>query len=632
MTVPVGGSATCTINNVDQPAQLTLVKTVTNNNGGTAVPTDWTLAAAGPTPISGTTGSVAVTNAPVSAGTYTLSESGGPAGYASAGWTCSTSGSTVVTSVTVPVGGSATCTINNVDQPAQLTLIKTVTNNNGGTAVPTDWTLAAAGPTPISGTTGSVAVTNAPVSAGTYTLSESGGPAGYASAGWTCSTSGSTVVTSVTVPVGGSATCTINNVDQPAQLTLIKTVTNNNGGTAVPTDWTLAAAGPTPISGTTGSVAVTNAPVSAGTYTLSESGGPAGYASAGWTCSTSGSTVVTSVTVPVGGSATCTINNDDIAGTWTISKASNPTSGSTVQPGDVITYTVTARKLTGVDPVNVVVNDDLSNVLNNATFVEGSISATTGTATLSGTTLAWTIPTLSGTQTVSYQVKVNAGAYGVSIGNVVTSPGSTPCVPPLGESAAAASVRALLAPPAIAALAADDPADCTTTTHDTPAWSLAKSSDPASGSTVPVGSTITYTLVATNTYGPPVTGAIAIDDLTAVLAHGTLVAVPDGATLAGTFLTWQIPTLAAKGDTATLTYQVKLNSDAYNVTVKNVATPGPGGTCTTCTTNHQTPPPGVVPPELPKTGADLLPVLWWAGLLLLLGTAALVLSRRRRVV
>ena len=34
--------STCTINNNDQPAQLTLVKTVTNDNGGTAVPTAWT--------------------------------------------------------------------------------------------------------------------------------------------------------------------------------------------------------------------------------------------------------------------------------------------------------------------------------------------------------------------------------------------------------------------------------------------------------------------------------------------------------------------------------------------------------------------------------------------------------------
>ena len=54
--LPLDTSATCTINNNDQPAHLTLVKTVTNDNGGTAVPTAWTLAAAGPTPISGATG------------------------------------------------------------------------------------------------------------------------------------------------------------------------------------------------------------------------------------------------------------------------------------------------------------------------------------------------------------------------------------------------------------------------------------------------------------------------------------------------------------------------------------------------------------------------------------------------
>ena len=35
----LGQSATCTITNDDQPAQLTLVKTVTNDNGGTALPT-----------------------------------------------------------------------------------------------------------------------------------------------------------------------------------------------------------------------------------------------------------------------------------------------------------------------------------------------------------------------------------------------------------------------------------------------------------------------------------------------------------------------------------------------------------------------------------------------------------------
>ena len=127
-------------------------------------------------------------------------------------------------------------------------------------------------------------MTNAPVNAGTYTLSESGGPAGYTAGAWSC-TGGHpdrrVVWCCRSAPV---ATCTINNNDQAAHLTLVKTVTNDNGGTAVPTAWTLAAAGPTPITGATGSAAVTNAQVNAGTYTLSESGGPAGYAAGAWSC------------------------------------------------------------------------------------------------------------------------------------------------------------------------------------------------------------------------------------------------------------------------------------------------------------------------------------------------------------
>ena len=74
-------------------------------------------------------------------------------------------------------------------------------NDNGGTAVPTAWTLAAGGPTPISGTSGSTAVTNAPVNAGTYTLAETGGPAGYTAGPWTC-TGGTVTGATVVVPVG----------------------------------------------------------------------------------------------------------------------------------------------------------------------------------------------------------------------------------------------------------------------------------------------------------------------------------------------------------------------------------------------------------------------------------------------
>src|SRR5207342_1489624 len=187
---------------------------------------------------------------------YALTEQG-PAGYRLVTIDCYISAGTPRSTdrITVPALQSGNCTYVNEDLPARLTLVKTVTNDNGGTALPTAWTLAAAGPTPISGTTGSAPVTNATVNAGSYTLSEANGPPGYTASAWSCS--------------GGAVTCTINNNDQPAQLTLVKTVTNDNGGTALPTAWTLAAAGPTPISGTTGSAPVTNATVNAGSYTLS---------------------------------------------------------------------------------------------------------------------------------------------------------------------------------------------------------------------------------------------------------------------------------------------------------------------------------------------------------------------------
>ena len=43
----------------------------------------------------------------------------------------------------------------------------------------------------------------------------------------------------VALALGESATCTIINDDVPATLTLVKQVVNDDGGTALATDWTL---------------------------------------------------------------------------------------------------------------------------------------------------------------------------------------------------------------------------------------------------------------------------------------------------------------------------------------------------------------------------------------------------------
>ena len=234
--------------------------------------------------------------------------------------------------------------------------------------------------------------------------------------------------------------------------------------------------------------------------------------------------------------------------------------------------------------------------------------------------MTWTIPTLSDVATVTYTVQVNDDAYGVTLANVVTGTGSETCPEPEEPAVRAA---------ALAAAADDDECD---TVHYTPAWELTKTSSPSSGSTVQPGSTIDYTLTATNTSdNATLSGATATDDLSDVLDHGTLVAVPDDATLAGTTLTWEIPDLGP-GESATLTYQVRLDEDAWDVTVTNVATPGNGGTCPSeCTTDHNTPPKPIEPnePNLPNTGGPALAVVG-VGLALLVGGSGLMLWTRRK--
>jgi hypothetical protein len=330
----LGGSATCTINNDDNAPSLTLVKTVTNDNGGAKTPADWTLSAAGPTPLSGTTPVASGTS--FSAGLYTLSESG-PGGYTASAWVCVLTGRATQpspTTVALGLGGSATCTINNDDNAPSLTLVKTVTNDNGGAKTPADWTLSAAGPTPLSGTTPVASGTS--FSAGLYTLSESG-PGGYTASAWVCVLTGRATQpspTTVALGLGGSATCTINNDDQVPSLTLVKTVTNDNGGNKAPTDWTLSAAGPTPISGTT--PVTSSATFSAGVYTLSESG-PGGYTASNWVCVLTGRATQpspTTVALGLGGSATCTINNDDQAPSLTLNKTVINNNGGNKTPAD----------------------------------------------------------------------------------------------------------------------------------------------------------------------------------------------------------------------------------------------------------------------------------------------------------
>jgi hypothetical protein len=318
--VAEGETVTCTFENTLQQGTLTLVKTVTNDNGGTAATTDWTLSASGPTQISGTTGSGSVTNAAVNAGTYTLSESTGPAGYTAGSWECT--GATVNgNQVTVPAGGNVICTINNNDNAPSLTLVKEVINDNGGTATVADFTLTAdgTGANDISGT--SPVDSGAGLKVDTFALSETNLP-GYTASAWSC-VGGTQNGSSITLGLGEEATCTITNDDQQSYITVTKVVNNDYGGTAEPDDFNLKLEDNDVSSGV-------QVPVNPGTYTASETPLP-GYSFIGFSgdCDGNGD-----VTVALGESKTCTLTNSDIQPKLKLIKTVNNQYGGTAGVDD----------------------------------------------------------------------------------------------------------------------------------------------------------------------------------------------------------------------------------------------------------------------------------------------------------
>ncbi|MCV0377594.1 hypothetical protein, partial [Microbacterium sp.] len=262
-----GETEECTITNNDIGASLTVTKVVTNDNGGDASCDDFSYSVNGAAAVA-FEGDCSNTFS-VNAGTYSVTE---PAveGYSTSYNNCS--------NLMIGLGGSATCTIYNDDDAPSLRLIKVVTNDNGGGKVAADWTLTATGPTGFSGA-GDVS-SGASFDIGTYDLSESG-PSGYDPSAWVCVGVTQDDEDTVTLGLGDSAVCTITNDDDEPSLTLVKEVTNDNGGTKVAADWTLTATGPTGFSDA--GTATSGASFDAGTYDLSESG-PAGYDDSAWDC------------------------------------------------------------------------------------------------------------------------------------------------------------------------------------------------------------------------------------------------------------------------------------------------------------------------------------------------------------
>jgi hypothetical protein len=282
-----GESITCTVTNDDIQPQLTLVKNVVNDNGGPLTVANFPLF------VDATSVDSGVSNG-FNAGIYTASETQ-QTGYAASNWggDCASNGS-----ITLNVGDDKTCTITNDDIQPTLTLVKNVVNDDGGILNVEDFPLF------VDATSVDSGVANG-FNAGTYTASETQ-QSGYAASIWSgdCASNGS-----ITLSVGDNKTCTITNNDIGATLTLIKSVSNNNGGTALAADFQAFIDG----SPVTWNVAQ---PVTPGLHAATEALLP-GYSASVWgiDCAIDGS-----ITIALGENKTCAITNDDVQPSLTVIK------------------------------------------------------------------------------------------------------------------------------------------------------------------------------------------------------------------------------------------------------------------------------------------------------------------------
>ncbi len=330
-----------------------IVKVVVNTNGGTAVPSDFLmhLKYSG-SDISGSP--TAGADAPgtryfLEPNTYMVSEDPNAAYTSSFSGGCDASGT-----VTIADGEDKTCTVTNTEITASvpppppppiatLHVVKVVVNDDGGTAVVSDFNLHVE----LSGVdvSGSPAVgtaspgTSYTLSPGAYTVSEDANTSYVGSFSGDCDASGN-----VTLTDGDNKVCTIINNDiaavpvaplappvipppppAPATLHIIKSVVNLSVGTSTPANFILHVKSATSTLDVSGSPAFgTSTPGTAytlmpGLYTVSEDVNVYYGGHFSGDCDASGN-----ITLASGDNKTCTITNTDIAPPPVISPAVVP--------------------------------------------------------------------------------------------------------------------------------------------------------------------------------------------------------------------------------------------------------------------------------------------------------------------
>ncbi|HEX7803240.1 MAG TPA: OmpA family protein [Pseudoxanthomonas sp.] len=248
----------------------------------------------------------------------------------------------------------------------------------------------------------------------------------------------------------------------------------------------------------------------------------------------------------------CSTEHPIAASVVTVAKTSNPASGAEVAPGDTVSYTLTVSVANSITTGAVTLTDTISGDQS----LSGALPA--GCAA-SGNGLVCTLPagTLPGSYSFSYSTRVAADATG-TLGNVVVPSGSD-------------------APTCVSC----------STSHRVVATAVtvSKTSNPASGTSVSAGDTLSYTLAVTVT-NSVTTDAVTLTDT--ISGDQTLTGVlPAGCAATANGLRCTLPAGTLPG-TYTFAYATLVDTDATG-TVGNVVVPtgGDSPTCAlACSTEH----------------------------------------------
>ncbi|MDP3949171.1 MAG: hypothetical protein Q8Q19_00785 [Microbacterium sp.] len=302
-------------------------------------------------------------------------------------------------------------------------------------------------------------------------------------------------------------------------------------------------------------------------------------------------------------------------------KTVDPASGTTVRPGQVMTYTLHFENI-GKALVAVDREDVLTQILDDAAVTSLPVSSD---AALTVTEIDGERFGISGSLepgqlvTVTYQVTVNAdGDRGDDrLGNFLVNAGEEPatdCVP-----------------------ADDERPDCTV--NHVSNVVVTKSADPSSGTKVAQGEKVTYTLTFRNVSANADAEDVAVDytdHMADVLDDATLTGTPISSDAAVTATavsdTIRVVGAVASGETVTVTYAVtvKAYTDQGDHHLGNVvAIAGEDPICapdSMLCTNHEV----EEPDPLATTGGDIAWPAVWAALLLLIGGGTLLMIRKRR--